>query len=70
MYALTARLVTKKGVDELAVSIQKGCLELIKEADQITTRMDRLQLVEKRFGYAGVPRVVQDSNLLRKLFRV
>jgi radical SAM superfamily enzyme YgiQ (UPF0313 family) len=70
MYKLTARLVSKKDLDELAGSIRTGCNGLLKEADQLTARMDRLQLVEKRFGYAGVPGVVQDSSLLRRVFRV
>jgi radical SAM superfamily enzyme YgiQ (UPF0313 family) len=47
-----------------------GCHELEKEAEQLTTRMDRLQLAEKKFQQAGVPGEVQHSSLLRKIFRV
>lgn len=70
MYALTARLVTKKDLDELAGSIHTGCLAFIKEAEQITRRMDRLQMAERKFRQAGVRGEVQVSSILRKLFRV
>jgi radical SAM superfamily enzyme YgiQ (UPF0313 family) len=70
MYTLTARLVSKKDIDELAASVQAGCLGLLKEAEQLSTRMDRLQVAEKKFRYAGVPGEVQHSSLLRKIFRV
>jgi anaerobic magnesium-protoporphyrin IX monomethyl ester cyclase len=70
MYALTARLVSKKDLDELAGSIHAGCAGFVKEADGITSRMDRLQTTEKRFRQVGVPGEVQFSPLLRKIFRV
>jgi anaerobic magnesium-protoporphyrin IX monomethyl ester cyclase len=70
MYKLTAKLVSKNDLDELAGSIKKGCEELSAEAEEITKRMNRLQLVEKRFGYAGVSGALQDSSLLRRVFRV
>ncbi|MDD1684177.1 MAG: B12-binding domain-containing radical SAM protein [Methanoregula sp.] len=70
MYTLTARLVSKKDLDELAGSINTGCLALIKEADALTKRMDRLQMAEKKFRQAGVPGEVQHSSLLRKILRV
>jgi anaerobic magnesium-protoporphyrin IX monomethyl ester cyclase len=70
MYMLTARLVSKKDIDELAGSIHTGCLTLAKEAEVLTKRMDRLQMAEKKFRQAGVPGEVQRSSLLRKIFRV
>jgi radical SAM superfamily enzyme YgiQ (UPF0313 family) len=70
MYKLTAKLVSKKDIDELAGSIKKGCSELSAEANELNKKMNRLQLVEKRFGYAGVSGALQDSSLLRKVFRV
>ena len=70
MYKLTAKLVTKKDLDELAGSMKKGCIELSAGAEELNKRMNRLQLVEKRFGYAGVSGALQDSSLLRKVFRV
>jgi radical SAM superfamily enzyme YgiQ (UPF0313 family) len=70
MYALTAKLVSKKDLDELAGSLQTGCRELMKEAEQLTTRMDRMQKAEKKVRQAGVPGDVQNSSLLRKIFRV
>ena len=70
MYSVTAGMVTKKDLDELAASIRTGCRGLVKEADQITTRMDRLQQAERKFRQAGVPDEVQHSSLLRKIFRV
>jgi hypothetical protein len=70
MYALTARLVSKQDLDELAGSIHAGCTGFVKEADGITSRMDRLQTAEKRFRQVGVPGEIQFSSLLRKIFRV
>ncbi|MFA5269066.1 MAG: cobalamin-dependent protein [Methanoregula sp.] len=70
MYSLTTRLVSKKDLDELAVSIHAGCAKFVKEADGITSRMDRLQTAEKRFRQVGVPGEIQFSSLLRKIFRV
>ncbi len=70
MYALTARLVSRQDVDELAGLIHTGCLDLVKEAEQITARMNRLQQAEKKFRQVGVPGEVQSSTLLRKIFRV
>jgi anaerobic magnesium-protoporphyrin IX monomethyl ester cyclase len=69
MYTLTARLVSKKDLEELAGSIRKGCAELSTEAEQLTSRMNRLQLVEKKFRKAGVPSELQHSPLLRSIFR-
>jgi hypothetical protein len=70
MYALTTRLVSKKDLDELAGSIHTGCLAFIKEAEQITRKMDRLQMAEKKFRHSDVPGEVRISSVLRKLFRV
>jgi len=70
MYTLTARLVAKKDLDEHTASIRAGCSGLVKEADALTRRMDRLQTAEKKFRQAGVPGEVQHSSLLRKIFRV
>lgn len=70
MYKLTARLVSKKDLEDLAGSIRKGCGELTAEAEAISRKMDRLQLVEKKFTKSGVSEVVQKSGLLRKVFRV
>jgi anaerobic magnesium-protoporphyrin IX monomethyl ester cyclase len=70
MYSLTARLVSKKDLDDLAGSIRSGSRDLIKEAEVLTGRLDRLQQAEKKFRKTGVPGEVQFSSLLRKIFRV
>jgi anaerobic magnesium-protoporphyrin IX monomethyl ester cyclase len=70
MYKLTNRLVSKPEIDELALTIHNGCRPFVEEADALAKRMDRLQLVEKKFRRTGVPGEVQFSGLLRKLFRV
>ena len=70
MYALTARLVSKQDLDELAASIHAGCTGFVREADGITSRMDRLQTAEKKFRQVGVPGEIQFSPILRKIFRV
>jgi hypothetical protein len=70
MYSLTAKLVSPDDLDLLAGSIQTGCREFAAKAEQLTRRMNRLQLVEKKFRQAGVPGVMQDSPLLRGIFRV
>ena len=70
MYKLTAGLVSKQDIDELALAIHNGCRPLVEEAEALTKKMDRLQLVEKKFRQTGVPGEVQYSSLLRKLFRV
>jgi anaerobic magnesium-protoporphyrin IX monomethyl ester cyclase len=70
MYALTARLVSKKDLDDLAGSIRTGCNDLVKEAEVLTGRLDRLQQAEKKFRKTGVPGEVQFSSLLRKIFRI
>jgi anaerobic magnesium-protoporphyrin IX monomethyl ester cyclase len=70
MYALTARLVTVKDFDDLAGLIRTGCSGFVKEAEEITRRMERLQLVEKKFSSAGVPGAGQQSSLLRRIFGV
>jgi radical SAM superfamily enzyme YgiQ (UPF0313 family) len=70
MYKLTARLVSKQDIDELAISLHNGCRPLVEEAEALMKKMDRLQLVEKKFRQTGVPGEVQHSGLLRKIFRV
>jgi hypothetical protein len=70
MYALTAKPDPKNGIDLLAGSIREGCGGLATEAEQLTRRMNRLQLVEKKFRQAGVPGALQTSPLLRGIFRV
>jgi anaerobic magnesium-protoporphyrin IX monomethyl ester cyclase len=70
MYKLTAQLVSKQDIDDLAISLHNGCRPLVEKAEALTNRMDRLQLVEKKFRQTGVPGEVQYSGLLRKLFRV
>jgi anaerobic magnesium-protoporphyrin IX monomethyl ester cyclase len=70
MYKLTSRLVSKQDLDELAHTIHNGCRPLVEEAEALTKKMDRLQLVEKKFRQTGVPGEVQYSGLLRRLFGV
>jgi anaerobic magnesium-protoporphyrin IX monomethyl ester cyclase len=70
MYALTAKQNTQEDIDLLAGSIHNGCSRLATEAEQLTCRMNRLQLVEKKFRKAGVPGVLQHSALLRGIFRI
>jgi hypothetical protein len=70
MYALTARLVTKKDIDELGLSIHDGCRDLVAEAEDLTRRFDRLQQAEKKFRRTGVPGEIQFSPILRKIFRI
>lgn len=70
MYALTARLVSKKDIDDLASSIHNGCRDLVAEAEVLARRFDRLQQAEKKFRKTGVPGEVQFSPLLRKIFRI
>ncbi len=70
MYKLTARLVSKKDIDDLYLSVQAGCRSLFEEAEGLSKKMDRLQLVEKKFRTTGVPGEVQFSPLLRRIFRV
>jgi hypothetical protein len=70
MYALTANQNTQEDIDGLAGSIHKGCSGLAREAEQLTRRMNRLQLVEKKFRKTGVPGALQYSPLLRGIFRI
>jgi hypothetical protein len=70
MYALTAKQVAEEDLDHLAGSIQDGCTGLAREAEELTRRMNRLQLVEKKFKKAGVSGGLQQSPLLRGIFRV
>jgi anaerobic magnesium-protoporphyrin IX monomethyl ester cyclase len=70
MYDLTARQISKKDLNELAGSIREGCVELAAEADQLTSRMNRLQLAEKKFRKSGVPGALQQSSVLRRIFGV
>ena len=70
MYALTAKQNTQEDIDGLAGSIHNGCSGLATEAEQLTRRMDRMQLVEKKFRQAGVPGALQHSPLLRGIFRI
>lgn len=70
MYALTAKPVSPEDLDQLAGSIREGCSGLATEAEQLTRWMNRLQLVEKKFKKAGVPGTLQQSPLLRGIFRV
>ena len=70
MYALTARLVSKKDIDDLAASIHDGSRDLIREADALSRRLDRLQQAERKFRKSGVPGEVQFSTVLRKIFRI
>lgn len=70
MYALTAKQNTQEDIDQLAGSIQEGCSGLATEAERLTRLMNRLQLVEKKFKKAGVAGALQQSSLLRGIFRV
>ena len=70
MYALTANQNTQEDIDGLAGSIHKGCSGFAREAEQLTRRMNRLQLVEKKFRKTGVPGALQYSPLLRGIFRI
>jgi len=70
MYALTAKQNTHEDIDQLAGSIREGCSGLATEAERLTRRMNRLQLVEKKFKKAGVAGALQQSSLLRGIFRV
>jgi len=70
MYALTANQNTQEDIDGLAGSIHKGCSGFAREAEQLTRRMNRLQLVEKKFRKTGVPGALQHSPLLRGIFRI
>jgi anaerobic magnesium-protoporphyrin IX monomethyl ester cyclase len=70
MYALTAKLDSQDDLDQLAGSLREGCSGLVTEAEQLTRRMNRLQLVEKKFKKAGVPGALQQSPFLRGIFRV
>lgn len=70
MYTLTSRLVSKADIDEFAHSIHNGCRPLVKEADALTKKMERLQMTEKKFRQVGVPGEVQFSPLLRRIFRL
>lgn len=70
MYALTANLKSGKDLDQLGNSIRAGCRDLSCEAENLSQRMNRLQIVEKKFLYAGVPGVVQDSPMLQSIFRI
>ena len=70
MYTLTAKQNTQEDLDLLAGSIREGCSGLATEAEQLTRRMNRLQLVEKKFRQAGVSGALQHSPLLRGIFRV
>jgi radical SAM superfamily enzyme YgiQ (UPF0313 family) len=70
MYALTAKPDPGNEIDLLAGSIREGCSGLSAGAKALTRRMNRLQLVEKKFRHAGVPGALQHSPLLRGIFRV
>jgi len=70
MYTLTAKPATREDLDQLAGALRDGCSRLAPEAGRLTRRMNRLQLVEKKFRKAGVPGTLQASPLLRGLFRI
>jgi radical SAM superfamily enzyme YgiQ (UPF0313 family) len=70
MYTMTAKPVTQDDLDQLAGSIRHGCSGLAAEAGLLTRRMNRLQLVEKKFRKAGLPDTFQASTLLRGIFRI
>jgi hypothetical protein len=70
VYALTAKPGAEQDTGPLAASLRAGCMELAAEAEGLTRRMKRLQLVEKKFRQAGVGGALQDSSLLRGIFRV
>jgi anaerobic magnesium-protoporphyrin IX monomethyl ester cyclase len=70
MYSLTAMPDPEKEIDLLAESIREGCRSLLSCAESLTRRMNRLQLAEKKFRQAGVPGILQQSPLLRGIFRI
>jgi len=70
MYALTAKQSDQEEIDRLAGSIRQGCSVLAAEAEKLSHRMNRLQLVERKFQKSGVPGALQRSSLLRGIFRV
>lgn len=71
MYALAAQeSITEDDLDGLVASVREGCTVLVRDAEQLTRRMNRLQLVEKKFRKAGVQGALQRSPLLRGIFRI
>ena len=70
VYALTAKPEAEQETVLLTASLKARCSELAAEAEALTRRMHRLQLVEKKFRQAGVGGALQDSSLLRGIFRV
>jgi hypothetical protein len=70
VYALAAEPDPGAEVDRVAGSIREGCGTLVAKADAVSRRINRLQVVEKRFRQAGVPGAFQQSPLLRGIFRV
>jgi hypothetical protein len=70
MDALTAKQGMQGEIDGLAGSIRQGCSGLTAEGEQLSRRLNRLQMVEKKFRESGVPGALQHLPLLRGIFRV
>lgn len=70
IYKLTAELKSVEKINILYKKIENGCKEFIKNAEIISDRMWRLQILERKFEEMGIEDLVQNSSVIKKIFRI
>lgn len=70
MYELTANLNSSKEIDDLYEEIRNECDNSLSKAKTLTNRINRLQILERKFAENGISGFVQASGKIKTIFRI
>jgi len=70
IYKLTVDLESMEEIDALYKELEDNCRSFISEAEEISSRMWKLQILEGKFRDLGLKDSFQNSNLFHRFFKI
>jgi len=70
LYELAKNNKDFDNLEEFNQDLEKNCIRIIKESKKLTKKLERLQLIEKKFEVMGLKESPQNVKLIREILRI